>query len=91
MRVAMKLRNAAALALVGWYLMMPPWYEGQKEPDLSAPFMNWDIVASYDSAKDCMDDLVKAQTDAKQRRTPLERRQFGMQCIATDDPRFKNR
>jgi hypothetical protein len=25
---AMKLRHAAALALVGWYLMIPPLYKG---------------------------------------------------------------
>jgi hypothetical protein len=30
-------------------------------------------------------------TEAKQRRTPFERRKYAMECIATDDPRLKDR
>jgi len=35
---AMKPRHAAALALVGWYLMMPPW---RPTVDVSAPLSRW--------------------------------------------------
>ena len=28
----MNLRHAAALAFVGWYLLMPPFLENEKEP-----------------------------------------------------------
>jgi hypothetical protein len=38
----MKPRHAAALALVGWYLMVPPPMDGNPQtPDLSAPLSKW--------------------------------------------------
>jgi hypothetical protein len=46
----MKLRNAA-LALVGWYLMLPPLPNHQ--PDTTAPLQTWEIWRSFDSATDC--------------------------------------
>jgi len=64
-----KPRHAAALALVGWYLMMPPMYESKESPDPSeervkvgnkgfevnpsAAFSDWQIDSSYDAAKQC--------------------------------------
>jgi hypothetical protein len=43
----MKPGHAAALALVGWYLMMPP----NKKND--APLSEWTVSRSYDSAQAC--------------------------------------
>jgi hypothetical protein len=43
----MTLRKAAALALVGWYLMMPPWGK------LNAPLSEWVVYQSFDSAENC--------------------------------------
>lgn len=43
----MKLQNAAALALVGWYLMMPPWGK------VNAPLSEWVVYQSFDSAEIC--------------------------------------
>jgi hypothetical protein len=43
----MNLRLTAALALVGWYLMVPP----NKKND--APLSEWTVSRSYDSAQDC--------------------------------------
>jgi hypothetical protein len=63
----MTLRHAAALAFVGWYLMVPP-----ASPDRDAlpgrliadvqtkPLSAWEIERSYDSARDCM-----AERDAR--------------------------
>jgi hypothetical protein len=48
----MNLRHAAALALVGWYLMMPP-LKPDGLPDKSMPLAQWDTMKSYDSASDC--------------------------------------
>ena len=45
--IAMKPRHAAALALVGWYLMMPL----KDHPE--APIKYWSQIGSYDSAKEC--------------------------------------
>ena len=39
------LRKAAAFALVGWYLMMPPWGK------LNAPLSEWVVYRSFDSAE----------------------------------------
>jgi hypothetical protein len=51
----MKLRHAAALALVGWYLMAPPFPKGEHryEPDTSVPLSQWIRRASFDSAAEC--------------------------------------
>jgi hypothetical protein len=55
----MNLRHAAALALVGWYLMYPPDY--MRAGDISG----WAVIgSSYDTAKKCRAarwKLLKAQ------------------------------
>ena len=43
----MNLRHAAALALVGWYLMVPPL------SNPSAPLSKWNLYRSYDTAREC--------------------------------------
>jgi hypothetical protein len=95
----MKLRHAAALALVSWYLMVPPRSEGGA--DVRAPLGDWIICTSYDTADACEEGLrqyserladdLQAHSDnrafvawAKQA-TPHAR------CIATDDPRLKSK
>ena len=53
----MTLRHAAALALVGWYLMVPPATapNGTKGAKLmtDAPLSRWFMHGSFDSAKQC--------------------------------------
>jgi hypothetical protein len=53
----MKPRHAAALALVGWYLMTPPPEINPvthlRRLALSAPFGYWQDEGSFDSAKEC--------------------------------------
>jgi len=58
----MKPLHAAALALVGWYLMLPPPHteyaqSGQiidVRADNEAPLSQWTIARSYDTAAQCM-------------------------------------
>ena len=56
-RHVMKPRHAAALALVGWYLMIPPrpsrngWFPNWERT--IANLSGWDIIASFDSAQAC--------------------------------------
>jgi hypothetical protein len=87
-------RHAAALTLVGWYLMMPPKIAGHYR--LNAPLSQWTHVSSYDSADDC-ENLVttgkliwesnpKAMADAEQTKAMAE-----TQCVSTDDPRLKDK
>jgi len=60
----MKFRHAAALALVGWYLMVPPqnahWQE-KRQPlyNSNAPLSEWDIDESFDTAAECQAALKK--------------------------------
>jgi hypothetical protein len=82
-------RHTAALMLIGWYLMMPPWYKDEKEPQLHAPLADWEIIGSYDRADDCQNNLLHIVTPAYPRATPKQRRAFGVKCVATDDPRLK--
>jgi hypothetical protein len=52
----MKLRHAAALALVGWYLMVPPLHKsGVWTRFWYGQFADWNTVNSFDSAKECED------------------------------------
>jgi len=90
----MKLRHAAApaLALVGWYLMVPPL------DNLKAPISAWEISASYDTAEQCsLEQQRFFDTATKQRSLNLGKLRAGneailhAQCIATDDPRLKEK
>jgi hypothetical protein len=92
-----KLRHAAALALVGWYLMAaPPMLNkgGSSGPDLGAPLSKWTIEESFDTAKECeaADEKLKTRfLDARpQTLAGIEWAQ-GISCIATDDPRLKGK
>src|SRR5580693_7976473 len=59
-KTRMKSRHAAALALVGWYLMVPPMAD-QALTDLAqprliegaAPLSLWEIRRAYDTAEEC--------------------------------------
>jgi hypothetical protein len=70
----MKARHAAALALVGWYLMVPP----NKNED--TPLSEWIVRRTYDSAEACQQGAgnERAQAAAKLRQydsmTDLQRR-----------------
>jgi hypothetical protein len=70
----MKPRHAAALALVGWYLMAPP----NKNDD--TPLSEWKVRRTYESAEACQAGLIKdrEQAAAKLRQydsmTDLQRR-----------------
>jgi hypothetical protein len=48
----MKLRHAAALALVGWYLMIPPALPNG-QPNLGAPLSQWGQGGDFDTAAAC--------------------------------------
>ena len=68
----MNLRHAAALALVGWYLMLPPpTPDGVTNPALrfvesDAPLSKWSIQRSYDTAESCEKAKEKAKKAARQ-------------------------
>ncbi len=63
----MKSRHAVALALVGWYLMIPPYptpsYWQQIRglegcPDRNTPLSQWTIQGVFDTAEQCKNELT---------------------------------
>jgi hypothetical protein len=61
-RVELNCRHAAALALVGWFLMVPPDFTGRPHSiDSAAPISRWTIVTSFNSADICKKALTELQ------------------------------
>ena len=59
-QAASNLRHAAALTLLGWYLMIPPLNQNHRlPPDTSAPLSSWTQWSAYGSAAQCRDAKVK--------------------------------
>jgi hypothetical protein len=59
-----KSRHLAALALVGWYLMMPP--DSPKIPhdvDSDIPLVRWIVVTSFDTEDSCEKALTDLQNN----------------------------
>jgi hypothetical protein len=93
----MKRRHAAAFALVGWYLMVPPMAGNHTNP--SAPLGSWRMTTgSYDTAIECrkvLEDSTREAIKALQDPHLLPfTREASLQfldaaCVATDDPRLK--
>jgi hypothetical protein len=97
-------RHAAALALVGWYLMVPPTFENQYgaiQADDSTPVSKWGQQAVYDSAGACNEgksDYFKQsvlasklvdKTNGPKAGAAIAVAALNAQCIASDDPRLK--
>jgi hypothetical protein len=65
--VNLKSRHLAALAIVGWFLMMPP--DSAKIPhdvDSDTPISRWIVVTSFDTEDNCekaLTDLQNSQQD----------------------------
>jgi hypothetical protein len=65
----MNSRHAAALALVGWYLMIPPVFSPMGKHhrsfnDLRAPLNKWDIWSRFDSPTSCEKEKEHLRTEA---------------------------
>jgi hypothetical protein len=77
--MSMNLRHAAALALVGWYLMMPPpdfdhaTHLPNGRPNTDAPFSYWRNDGSFDSAKECKAELQNNIEFSKQIESKIRR------------------
>lgn len=84
----MKLRRAAALALVGWFLLISP--VGKQDAALS----QWQIVKSFDRADACEEYRSQGVAGGRWNLTPpfgavaVAKLPFSL-CIASDDPRLK--
>jgi hypothetical protein len=94
--MSMNLRHAAALALVGWYLMLAPW-EGERIANPDAALSEWKINYSFDSAADCeamriaKEDFgwqILIRKDASSAERATADIFLYQKCVATDDPRL---
>jgi hypothetical protein len=89
----MKPRHAAALALVGWYLMMPPidpasrFGSGatEQQADLKAPLYAWWITDTFDDLDQCKAAIASM--------TPKTTGGYWshIQCISSEDLRLKGK
>ena len=95
---ATTLRHAAALALVGWYLMVPP-LPGKERSDLQqdftpGPVSTWKIIQRFDSAVCCEQKLENERrsvlNDPVETSLPALLTMWqNAACIETVDPRLK--
>ena len=91
----MNRRHAAALALVGWYLMVPPTSNGT--PAIADPLSRWEIKESYDTSVECQSNLylvVKQALTDLQKPMIQDKKNLVLQfssaiCVASDDPHLK--
>jgi hypothetical protein len=91
----MKPRHTAALALVGWYLMVPP-VDRQRHSLTDKPLTRWNRVETFDSEQACKESLAFLLKNLKGQFQNFElavqaERLFHGQCIASDDPRLKEK
>ena len=103
----MSLRHAAALALVGWYLMTPPPLlpipdKAEPQPDLRAPLSEWHRSNwVFATEQECLAERAQDRkiwwtnvTDIPPERITARQMTWWVknaQCISSDDPRFKEK
>ena len=91
----MQLRHAAALALVGWYLLVPPSMNGSGNLNAKAPLAQWINEGAFDRADECESARANGATataggaTSEQQIKSLREMFAHAQCIGTDDPRLK--
>jgi len=85
----MRPSELAALALFGWYLMMPAYYGYVIHPE--EPLSKWNVLLVTDGQQEC-EDRRAAFLKTEWRTHRPEPGEAGMimysQCIATDDVRL---
>lgn len=84
--------HAAALALMGWYLLIPP---ATLPPNVSyrSPLSKWQTISAFDSADECQDFLTTFFQTSRQKAAlnllePAYRDFMFAKCVASDDPRL---
>lgn len=99
----MHIRHAAALSLIGWYLMVPPFVPNTHEVNKSAPLSQWTKRRTFPKNEGCeaaKERVQKAglahqaQIDAigrhRNHNPELHCALCQAQCVPADDPRLKS-
>ena len=85
------IRHAAALAIVGWYMMMPPTGRDYPMGNVDAPLTQWsERATTYRDRAECEHvlDRIRRNTNAKNKQTAV-RYYKQAQCVSADDVRLK--
>jgi hypothetical protein len=93
----MKTNHIVGLALVAWYLMVPPLVDAPYKIDTEAPLTSWKVYQTFNTGDECKRSLSSAQTKYKHTATAqigtITRgtRAFALQmvfaqCVKSDDP-----
>jgi hypothetical protein len=95
------MRNSLALALVGWYLMNPQWSDSKNAYDTAAPLSHWSQKHSFNTADECEDyrsNLIEGirqnaggAIQAGSFAEVMIRLATVSRCVASDDPRLKEK
>ena len=91
-------RHAAALALVGWYLMVPPMTQVSGRPAAltETPLGRWNTSASFGNSKSCIRYQL-ARVDEQKRRSDQVGREYWLEvfsnslCVPSNDPGLKEK
>ncbi len=88
----MKLRHTAALALVGWYLIVPPYAANIYSCDQNAPISKWLKFQSFESESACLEYMEMMRSNKGfTRDSPTYYRTIYSKCISSDDPGLKSK
>jgi hypothetical protein len=92
--------HAAALTLVGWYLMVPPYSEKPIPPTNLPPLSKWSVYRRYNAPDECRYARSAIADGFLEDAPPDFLQRFGnnfkstfvrARCVATDDPRLKEK
>jgi len=97
----MNANHLAGVALVAWYLMVPPPVNTPYKIDTEAPLASWKVHQSFQTEQDCKQSLAAAKSKYNQTATAsigtIKRgsRAFALQmvfgqCVRSDDPGLAN-
>jgi hypothetical protein len=81
-------RHAAALALMVWYLIVPPLSPQNGISDPSMPLYDWKILGSFTTVKDC--EKIRTLMIQPPRLPGVGDLSHDFLCIANDDRRLKS-
>lgn len=87
----MRSYHAVALALVGWYLMVPPMGRDYPRGNVDAPLTQWlKRPTTYRDKDECEHvlDRHRRLTNSKNKQTAVNFYKQA-QCVSADDPRLK--
>lgn len=87
----MKFYHGSALALVGWYLMMPPPSHTLRTLH-TTDMSRWKIQATYPSASECEQARRTSAPNARPNLRNAKQQYLAHrgECVASDDPRLKS-